>query len=156
MAQGFCIGAVSPAVLVPSVMNLIEKKYGVAKGIPQIMLAASSFDDIAAITFFSVFSTIAIENAGADDFAKLEAARLAAAGTSGASETAVAKVAADAASAGGTDVKTMIGMAVFYVVVGFFVGFFIGMCMKCFKTCEDYEFPDAAIKWLKFAAMLSG
>ena len=33
-AQGFCIGAVSPAVLVPSVMMLIEKKYGVAKGIP--------------------------------------------------------------------------------------------------------------------------
>ena len=36
----------------------------------------------------------------------------------------------------------------------FFVGFFIGMCMKCFKSCEEYEWPDAAIKWLKFTAML--
>lgn len=61
IAQGFCIGAVSPAVLVPSVMTLIELKRGTAKGIPQIMLAASSFDDILAITLFSVFSSIAID-----------------------------------------------------------------------------------------------
>lgn len=61
IANGFCIGAVSPAVLVPSVMILIEKKRGIAKGIPQIMLAASSFDDILAITLFSVFSSIAID-----------------------------------------------------------------------------------------------
>jgi len=33
-ANGFCIGAVSPAVLVPSVMTLIEKKRGTTKGIP--------------------------------------------------------------------------------------------------------------------------
>lgn len=60
-AQGFCIGAVSPAVLVPSVMSLIEMERGVRKGIPQIMLAASSFDDIAAITLFSVFATISFD-----------------------------------------------------------------------------------------------
>lgn len=138
MAQGFCIGAVSPAVLVPSVMYLIEMKRGVAKGIPQIMLAASSFDDIAAITFFSVFSTIAVEGAGADDFLDKEAAKIAAEGDSKTGAEKVAEIAADAAKAGGTDVKTMIGMAVFYVVTGFFVGFIIGMCMKVFKSCEEW------------------
>jgi NhaP-type Na+/H+ or K+/H+ antiporter len=34
IANGFCIGAVSPAVLVPSVMTLIELRRGTAKGIP--------------------------------------------------------------------------------------------------------------------------
>lgn len=43
-------------------MALIEMERGTRKGIPQIMLAASSFDDIAAITLFSVFSTIAFES----------------------------------------------------------------------------------------------
>lgn len=153
LAQGFCIGAVSPAVLVPSVMMLIEQKRGVAKGIPQVMLAASSFDDIAAITMFSVFSTIAVEQAGVNDFAQIEAAKLAKEGGSTTTAQKVAEVAADAAHSGGTDVKTMIGMAVFYVVTGFFVGFLIGMCMKCFKSCE--EWPEQTIKWLKFAAMLT-
>lgn len=66
-AQGFCIAAVSPAVLVPSVMSLIDMGRGVKKGIPQIMLAASSFDDIAAITLFSVFSTIAFDMLKAEE-----------------------------------------------------------------------------------------
>jgi NhaP-type Na+/H+ or K+/H+ antiporter len=61
-ANGFCIGAVSPAVLVPSVMTLIELRRGTAKGIPQIMLAASSFDDILAITLFSVFSSVSMDS----------------------------------------------------------------------------------------------
>ena len=154
-AQGFTIGAVSPAVLVPSVMMLIEHKRGVAKGIPQILLAASSFDDISAITFFSVFSTIAVDQAGSADFAKLEAAKLAAEGGATSTVAKVAEVAADAAKAGGTDVKTMIGMSVFYVVTGFFVGFAIGMSMKCFKSCEEWDWPETTIKWLKFTAMLT-
>lgn len=57
-ANGFCLGAVSPAVLVPSVMILIEKKRGIKKGIPMIMLAASSFDDIIAITVFNIFVSL--------------------------------------------------------------------------------------------------
>lgn len=51
------------------------------------MLAASSFDDILAITFFSVFSTIAIENVKTQDFAELEAAKIIAASSSGAAAT---------------------------------------------------------------------
>ena len=65
-ANGFCLGAVSPAVLVPSIMTLIEQKRGTKKGIPLIMLAASSFDDIVAITVFSIFVSVAFDQVGAD------------------------------------------------------------------------------------------
>ena len=58
-AHGFTLGAVSPAVVVPSMMILHKQGYGVEKGIPTSMIAASSFDDIIAITAFGVFSTIA-------------------------------------------------------------------------------------------------
>ena len=155
-AQGFTIGAVSPAVLVPSVMYLIELKRGVAKGIPHILLAASSFDDISAITFFSVFSTIAINNVKSEGFAELEAAKIAKEGNSTSTAEKVAEVAADASKAGaGTDVKTMIGMAVFYVVTGFFVGFLVGMCMKCFKTFDEWEWEEQTVKWIKMVVMLT-
>ena len=58
-AQGFTLGAVSPAVLVPSCMILHKKEYGTKKGIPTTLIAASSFDDIIAISVFSIFLTIA-------------------------------------------------------------------------------------------------
>ena len=64
-ANGFCLGAVSPAVLVPSIMILIEQKLGTKKGIPLIMLAASSFDDIVAITVFSILVSLSFESIGA-------------------------------------------------------------------------------------------
>lgn len=51
---GFVISAVSPAVVVPSMLGLQEKGYGVAKGIPTMVLAASSFDDVISITGFGV------------------------------------------------------------------------------------------------------
>ncbi|XP_016079091.1 PREDICTED: sodium/hydrogen exchanger 9B1 isoform X3 [Miniopterus natalensis] len=59
---GFVVGAVSPAVVVPSMLLLQDKGYGIEKGIPTLLVAASSFDDILAITGFStcmgiVFST---------------------------------------------------------------------------------------------------
>ncbi|XP_074084882.1 sodium/hydrogen exchanger 9B1-like [Macrotis lagotis] len=52
---GFVLGAVSPAVVVPSVLMLQEQGYGVKKGVPTLMIAASSFDDILAITGFNTF-----------------------------------------------------------------------------------------------------
>ena len=68
-ANGFCLGAVSPAVLVPSIMILIEKKLGVKKGIPMVMLAASSFDDIIAITVFMIFVSVTFDSIPkADDY----------------------------------------------------------------------------------------
>ena len=61
-AQGYTLGAVSPAVLVPSMMILHNAGYGVKKGIPTTLIAASSFDDIIAITVFSVFLTITFDS----------------------------------------------------------------------------------------------
>lgn len=58
-ALGFILGAVSPAVLVPSCMLLTEEGYGAKKGIPTTLMAASSFDDIIAITIFGVCTTSA-------------------------------------------------------------------------------------------------
>lgn len=52
---GFIIAAVSPAVVVPSMLNLIENKLGVNKGIPTLILAGASIDDVFAITIFSAF-----------------------------------------------------------------------------------------------------
>ncbi|KAG8454144.1 hypothetical protein GDO86_000692 [Hymenochirus boettgeri] len=50
---GFVLGAVSPAVVVPSMLNLQKEGFGVDKGIPTLLMAAGSFDDILAITGFN-------------------------------------------------------------------------------------------------------
>ncbi|XP_072480355.1 sodium/hydrogen exchanger 9B1 isoform X2 [Notamacropus eugenii] len=55
---GFVLGAVSPAVVVPAMLMLQEQGYGVKKGIPTLLIAASSFDDILAITGFNSFLSI--------------------------------------------------------------------------------------------------
>nr|KAF6393784.1 solute carrier family 9 member B1 [Pipistrellus kuhlii] len=61
---GFVVGAVSPAVVVPSMLKLQEDGYGIEKGIPTILMAASSVDDILAITGFSIFMTIVFSSGG--------------------------------------------------------------------------------------------
>ena len=53
----------SPAVVVPSLMILHKQEYGIRKGIPTTLIAASSFDDIIAITVFSVFLSIGLNSA---------------------------------------------------------------------------------------------
>ncbi|XP_015200735.2 sodium/hydrogen exchanger 9B2 isoform X2 [Lepisosteus oculatus] len=50
---GFVLGAVSPAVVVPSMLLLQKQGYGVEQGIPTLLMAAGSFDDILAITGFT-------------------------------------------------------------------------------------------------------
>ena len=52
---GFIVAAVSPAVVVPMMIGFIERKMGAKKGIPTMVLAAASLDDVVAITVFSVF-----------------------------------------------------------------------------------------------------
>ncbi|HZK09685.1 MAG TPA: cation:proton antiporter [Clostridia bacterium] len=52
---GFIIAAVSPAVIVPSMLDLIEKGKGEEKSIPTLILAGASMDDVFAITIFSTF-----------------------------------------------------------------------------------------------------
>ncbi|KAM9699222.1 sodium/hydrogen exchanger 9B2-like isoform 2-T2 [Menidia menidia] len=56
---GFVLAAVSPAVVVPSMLLLQRDGYGVDKGIPTLLMAAGSFDDILAITGFSTCLGIA-------------------------------------------------------------------------------------------------
>ena len=55
---GFIIAAVSPAVLVPSMVDLINRKIGQDKAIPQMLLVGASADDTVAITLFTTFISI--------------------------------------------------------------------------------------------------
>ena len=52
---GFIVAAVSPAVVVPSMLQLMEEKKGEDKNIPTLVLAGASLDDIVAITIFTSF-----------------------------------------------------------------------------------------------------
>jgi NhaP-type Na+/H+ or K+/H+ antiporter len=52
---GFVLAAVSPAVIIPCLMNLSQRGYGVAKGIPTLVIAACSADDVVAISGFGIF-----------------------------------------------------------------------------------------------------
>ncbi|XP_046402453.1 sodium/hydrogen exchanger 9B2-like isoform X1 [Ischnura elegans] len=56
--MGSVLGAVSPAVTVHYLLALKEKGFGVEKGIPTLIVAASSIDDILAITLYGVISAI--------------------------------------------------------------------------------------------------
>lgn len=55
---GAVIGAVSPAVIVPKMIRLIEEWYGTEKGIPQLILAGASADDVYVIVLFSTFTSL--------------------------------------------------------------------------------------------------
>ena len=54
----FMISAVSPAVIVPSMLEIKEKKLGEKREAPTIVLAGASIDDVFAITFFSIFLSL--------------------------------------------------------------------------------------------------
>ena len=53
--MGAVWAAVSPAVVVPRMVQLMEQKYGTGKGIPQMILAGASCDDIYVIVLFTTF-----------------------------------------------------------------------------------------------------
>lgn len=53
--MGAVLGAVSPAVVVPRMLSLMEEQYGTGKSIPQMILAGASCDDIFVIVLFSTF-----------------------------------------------------------------------------------------------------
>ncbi len=57
--MGSAVGAVSPAVIVPKMLNLMEKGYGVKKSIPQLILAGASVDDVFVIVLFTAFTGLA-------------------------------------------------------------------------------------------------
>lgn len=53
--MGAVLAAVSPAVVVPRMVKLMEEGYGVKEGIPQLILAGASVDDVYVIVLFSTF-----------------------------------------------------------------------------------------------------
>lgn len=57
--MGAVLGAVSPAVVVPRMVQLMEEQYGTRKSIPQMILAGASCDDIFVIVLFTTFANIA-------------------------------------------------------------------------------------------------
>ena len=56
---GAVIAAVSPAVVVPKMLKLMEEGYGTKQGIPQLILAGASVDDVFVIVMFSAFTGLA-------------------------------------------------------------------------------------------------
>lgn len=59
LLMGSVLAAVSPAVVVPRMVKLIEEKRGVEKSIPQMILAGASCDDIFVLVLFSSFLSMA-------------------------------------------------------------------------------------------------
>lgn len=54
--MGSVMAAVSPAIVVPKMVKLIEETYGVERNVPQLIIAGSSLDDIFAIVLFTCFA----------------------------------------------------------------------------------------------------
>lgn len=57
--MGAVLAAVSPAVVVPRMVSLMEKKYGIKKAVPQMIMAGASCDDIFVIVLFTTFLSMA-------------------------------------------------------------------------------------------------
>lgn len=60
--MGTVVGAVSPAVIVPKMLKLMEEGYGVKHSIPQLILAGAAVDDVFVIVMFTAFTGLAQGN----------------------------------------------------------------------------------------------
>eukprot|EP00878_Enallax_costatus_P024159 GHUV01025756.1.p1 GENE.GHUV01025756.1~~GHUV01025756.1.p1 ORF type:complete len:597 (+),score=94.95 GHUV01025756.1:384-2174(+) len=60
LSLGFILKAVGPGLVVPAMFQLQKQGWGANKGIPSTVVIAASFDDIIAITGFSIFINVAI------------------------------------------------------------------------------------------------
>lgn len=60
--MGAVVAAVSPAVIVPKMLKLIEEGYGIKQSIPQLILAGASVDDVFVIVMFTAFTGLAQGN----------------------------------------------------------------------------------------------
>lgn len=75
--MGAVIAAVSPAVIVPKMIKLMEDGYGTAKSIPQLILAGASVDDVFVIVAFTALTQISAgENVSALQFVTIPASIL--------------------------------------------------------------------------------
>eukprot|EP00088_Acartia_fossae_P039215 TRINITY_DN4080_c0_g1_i4.p1 TRINITY_DN4080_c0_g1~~TRINITY_DN4080_c0_g1_i4.p1 ORF type:complete len:584 (-),score=105.68 TRINITY_DN4080_c0_g1_i4:743-2494(-) len=68
---GFVLAAVSPAVVVPCLLSLQERGYGVAKGIPTLVIAAASMDDVLAISAFTILLGVTFTDGESTDIVSL-------------------------------------------------------------------------------------
>jgi len=59
---GFVLGAVTPAVVVPAMLDMQEAGLGTDEGVPSLIMAAASCDDVLAISLFGVFMGIAFSS----------------------------------------------------------------------------------------------
>ncbi|MFA6627420.1 MAG: cation:proton antiporter [Bacilli bacterium] len=66
---GSILGAVSPAVIIPKMLSMIEEKHGTAKGIPQLIIAGASADDIVVVLIFT--ATLGVALTGSFAFSSL-------------------------------------------------------------------------------------
>ncbi len=57
--MGTVVAAVSPAVIVPRMLHLMDEGYGTEKGIPQMIMAGASVDDVFVIVLFTAFTRLA-------------------------------------------------------------------------------------------------
>lgn len=57
--MGAVVGAVSPAVIVPKMLKLMESRYGTNNSIPQLIMAGASVDDVFVIVLFTAFTGLA-------------------------------------------------------------------------------------------------
>jgi NhaP-type Na+/H+ or K+/H+ antiporter len=57
---GFVVAAISPAVVIPSLLSLQDRGYGVSTGIPPMVVAAAALDDVVAISGFGICSSFAV------------------------------------------------------------------------------------------------
>lgn len=57
--MGSVLGAVSPAIVVPKMVHLMDHRYGTQNSIPQLILAGASLDDVFVIVLFSTFVSMA-------------------------------------------------------------------------------------------------
>ena len=56
--MGAVLAAVSPAVVVPRMVQLIEQQYGTRHGIPQMVMAGASCDDVFVLVLFTSFTSM--------------------------------------------------------------------------------------------------
>lgn len=64
MLLGSIIAAVSPAVVVPCLFRLRTKGYGVAKGIPTLIISIAGIDDAASVAIFGIVSSLMFATGG--------------------------------------------------------------------------------------------
>ncbi|VDM77333.1 unnamed protein product [Strongylus vulgaris] len=64
IALGAVLGAVSPAVVIPALLEASKNGYGVQAGVPSVVIAAASLDDVYAITVFSLILSLVFPSGG--------------------------------------------------------------------------------------------